>query len=283
MADTSYNKIVLHVPITLNISGGEVLLANQQPDVEGAIINADVRMASKYISEFIQFREDIDNNKLYARVFDSNASDIAREMNTTVNAPMHFAPFPQGFRCPATLGDFVVSYVAHMIFGHPGARTAVLNADGIVNSVNYFTEISPLQASSDVNDPTGEIANRIVLAILQESETSDENDVLRRIVDQVLCQDKSRYITENTTDDVDEQGNAVLWSFLKFYDGDEIFIKIRLTGFSFKVATNELGTEFTDENAPQLQPQDFMIRIILGDGSRGLTDTDSREEAYAKV
>lgn len=127
----------------------------------------------------------------------------------------------------ATIGDFLVGYIAMNLFGHPAATVAISNDSAIkarVNSAAALTEAAVLdyfKTGGSVNAATsGYLALRLVQTLIYNSEAN-----LKSIVSQVLNQDPKRLSAEdNNTGD---------FRPLMFRAGDIVYMTIEFTNFTF--------------------------------------------------
>lgn len=124
----------------------------------------------------------------------------------------------------ATIGDFLVSYIAKNLFGHPAATVAISNDSAIKNRVNQTRAIVPETDFVTNGAPdaatSGYIALRLVQALVYNTESN-----LKSVVSQVLNQDPKRLsLEDNNTDD---------FRPLMFRAGDIVYMTVEFTGFSF--------------------------------------------------
>ncbi len=124
----------------------------------------------------------------------------------------------------ATIGDFLVGYIAMNLFGHPAATVAISNDTAIKNRVNQTRAPVPetdFVTGGSVDAATsGYLALRLVQTLIYNSEAN-----LKSVVSQVLNQDPKRLsLEDNNTDD---------FRPLMFRAGDVVYMTIEFTGFSF--------------------------------------------------
>lgn len=124
----------------------------------------------------------------------------------------------------ATIGDFLVGYIAMNLFGHPAATVAISNDTAIKNRVNQTRAVVPetdfvTDGSVDAA-ASGYLALRLVQTLIYNSEVN-----LKSIVSQVLNQDPARLsVEDNNTDD---------YRPLMFRAGDVVYMTIEFTNFTF--------------------------------------------------
>ncbi len=154
----------------------------------------------------------------------------------------------QGYK---TIGDFLVSYIAMNLFGHPAATVAISNDTAIKNRVNQTRTPVPLTdfvTGGAVDAATsGFIALRLVQTLIYNSELN-----LKKIVSQVLNQDPRRLSSEdNNTSD---------FRPLMFRAGDIVYMTVEFTGFSFSNA--ETGGVLANNVA--LGSKKVALKLTLG-------------------
>lgn len=138
----------------------------------------------------------------------------------------------QGYK---TIGDFLVSYIAMNLFGHPAATVAISNDTAIKSRVNQTRTPIPatdfMTGGAVANEASGFIALRLVQTLIYNSEIN-----LKSVVSQVLNQDPRRLSSEdNNTSD---------FRPLMFRAGDIVYMTVEFTGFTFTNAETggTLGT-----------------------------------------
>jgi len=152
----------------------------------------------------------------------------------------------------ATIGDFLVGYIAMNLFGHPAATVAISNDTAIKNRVNETRVVAPstdFVTGGSVNSAaSGYLALRLVQTLIYNSELN-----LKSIVSQVLNQDPKRLSAEdNNTDD---------FRPLMFRAGDIVYMTIEFTNFTFTNA--ETGGTLAN-NVTMPSSKKVALKITLG-------------------
>lgn len=146
-----------------------------------------------------------------------------------VNASSIFAAYGpsadgEQYQGYATIGDFLVGYIAMNLFGHPAATVAISNDSAIKNKVNLTRAPEPMTdfaLGGQVDGAAaGYLAIRLVQTLIYNSEVN-----LKSVVSQVLNQDPKRLSNEdNNTSD---------FRPLMFRAGDIVYMTVDFTNFTF--------------------------------------------------
>jgi hypothetical protein len=151
----------------------------------------------------------------------------------------------------ASIGDFLVAYIAKNLFGHPAATVAISNDSAIKIRVNDTRTPVPttdfMTGGSVAPATSGFIALRLVQTLIYNSEVN-----LKKIVAQVLNQDPKRLSNEDNS-----SGD---FRPLMFRAGDVVYMTVEFTGFSFTNA--ETGGVLA--NAVALGNKKVALKLTLG-------------------
>jgi hypothetical protein len=226
-ADTEYTPVLVKIPLTFDLSNIDVELFGQSFTISGNVIivtkpisplsfyNADAATA------WIEYKQDISENNFRAQIKDQSSAiaiedDIKAAVYLTAGSTYDInnkgvknldasAVFQDGgdWGKYHSLQDFVLSYFADKILGHPGALAAISNDSSIRAKV---TQQFPI--------------------ILQQLRDFDE-DKIKVIVQQIMNQDLRRF-------DTDEKG---VYEPLRWYDGDRVHVQIALLQNTYSLKT----------------------------------------------
>jgi hypothetical protein len=180
-----------------------------------------------------------------------------------------YAAYTSADQTYESFGDFVVSFIAQQVFGHPRATAAISNDTSIITRLNATYPISDTVWVSGLNNSTasGSIVIRLIQALRNLSDEDDLDattttrynlqgrDALRSIVTQMMLQDPARFRVERS---------ELQWLGLEFRPDDTIVFNIKLQGFSFNIdGKTGKGGVYADGYAPQIQPTEFSIIFKL--------------------
>lgn len=267
--DETGNVITLALPFTVDISGLEAELFGTAMTLCGAIIPVTeaLERSAFYSSDasagWIHYVQSVSEDSFEAYINSECASGVIGAFKKAVNIeegsiytlahkgiknldmadahPTWLLPF-NGFY---SLQDFVLSYMANKIFGHPGALAPIKNDStlrvNIANKFNaglqvlYGASGCALAHSSVTHDGSG-VATTIPAAIAQAASTTvagglTQND-LQAIVQQVMNLDSNRFHTE------DSKGRL---NALPFIGGDKLQLQIRLRDNKYKLYSGNVG------------------------------------------
>jgi hypothetical protein len=303
--DLSYNAVTIVIPITIDSSGGVVdLFGAEAEKVQYQLrLMTDVSASTLYdqtdgsgVLEYIESSGDIvgpttdDERRDTLDVRFNNLTPKGLSMATSFANELHYAlthsidasavyqsysPADQTYE---SFGDFVVSYIAQKVFGHPRATAAISNDNSIISRINATSDLSDYLWNNDVEslNPTGNIVIRLLHALrnlsseeegaagnaagkLQADDGLVGRDALRFIVKQMMLQDPARFSVER---------NEVEWLGLEFRPLDTLVFNIKLQGFSFniagKVSGNPLNSSvYADGYEPIVTDTEFSIIFNL--------------------
>jgi hypothetical protein len=226
-ADPTYTPVLVKIPLTFDLSNIDVELFGQSFTISGnVIVVTDPLLTTSFYNAgnstaWIEYKQDISENNFRAQVKDQASAiaieddvkasvylnagstyDIARKGVKNLDAS---AIFQDGGAWDSyhSLQDFVLSYFADKILGHPGALAAISNDSTIRTKVTQqFPEV------------------------IKQVRDFDE-DKIKLIVQQIMNQDLRRF-------DTDEKG---VFEPLRWYDGDRVHLQIALLNNSYSLKT----------------------------------------------
>ncbi len=287
-ADSATNAVSILFPIYFDVSGINAELFGEAYDVSGQIIKVKqtLPVASFYAAEddsLIAFRQDTSENIFQVDISRGKALKVAQD----ISASLHLyegATYDvskrgvQSLDCSGVTGfsadtaganfskynsiqDFIVSYMAYKVLGHPGALAAISN-DSVIRS-----NASTIMAASV-------IANK--LSSESKAEGSMTDDDAKAIVQQVMNQDLARF---NTTDK-----RADGYTPLVLMAGDKIYVQLRMSNNTYSLkqsvanpaaittgvvspanaSTNGVGG---GSSAIASENDQYLLEFMLGNGS----------------
>jgi hypothetical protein len=218
--DTTANAVTIYMPMTFELSGMDVKLFGQKFDMSGTIIvcTNSLDVTKFYVDDnsgasWLSYNQDVSENNFQAflgttatldaiineisgalNFVDGKVYNAAKRGETDLDASAVFVGAGATWTNYHSLQDFVLSYFANHILGHPGALAAISNDSAIRGSIN-------------VKFP----------AVLEEIKNMTE-DRRKVIIQQVMNQDLSRF---NEADKGTTQP-------LKLVAGDKILLQIVL-------------------------------------------------------
>jgi hypothetical protein len=228
-ADSTANPVTIYMPMTFELSGIDVKLFGQRFDMSGTIIvcTNDLSASKFYVNDdisnsWLSFNQDASENNFSAflgsvetisgiieaiktalNYTDGSSYNVAHRALTDLDASAVFVGAGATWTNFHSLQDFVLSYFANHILGHPGALAAISNDSAIRNSINTkFPEV------------------------LAEMQTMSE-DRRKVIIQQVMDQDLSRF---NEADKGTTQP-------LKLVAGDKLLLQIVLRDNTYSLQT----------------------------------------------
>jgi hypothetical protein len=151
----------------------------------------------------------------------------------------------------ASIGDFLVAYVAKNLFGHPAATVAISNDLIIKTTVNATRPPVPADDFKTGGSVAGATSGFIALRLVQTLIYNEEPN-LKKIVAQVLNQDPKRLSNEDN--------NSFDYRPLMFRAGDIVYMTVEFTGFTF--VNTETGGVLA--NAVALGNKKVALKITLG-------------------
>ncbi len=170
--------------------------------------------------------------------------------------------------------DFVISWFAFKIFGHPGALAAISNDSYLRSQYTsvFDTGMEAIKggngaAIDDVSALTDTTENTVVANVIQSGQPSNgmSGEDLRMIVQQMMSMNPGRF-TNNA-----DRGflRPVPW-----VENDIIQVQMRMQNCSFKVAANspdgtttrtpKTGQYITSASTGQLLGNDYILRFHVG-------------------
>jgi hypothetical protein len=236
-ADSTTNSVSLLLPIYFDVSGVNVELFGQLVELSGVIlpIVQTIPAASFYIdtsNSYIAYRQDISENIFSVDISRAYALQIAQDISASlyiqegqtydvtkrgvehVDASAAFVNVGNPFRYYNSLQDFIVSYFANKILGHPGALAAISND-------------SSIRAATTTVFSDAEISFKLSSASREEGSLTDDD--AKAIVQQVINQDLARF------NQIDKRDDG--FTSLPLLAGDKIYLQIRLYGNSYSLKT----------------------------------------------
>ena len=226
-ADPNYTNVLVKIPLTFDLSNIDVELFGQSFTISGnVIVVTDPLLTTSFYNAgnstaWIEYKQDISENNFRAKVKDQssaiaieddvkasvylNAGSVYNIENKGVKNLDASAVFQDGGAWDKyhSLQDFVLSYFADKILGHPGALAAISNDSTIRTKVTQqFPEV------------------------IKQVRDFDE-DKIKLIVQQIMNQDLRRF-------DTDEKN---VYEPLRWYDGDRVHLQIALLENSYSLKT----------------------------------------------
>jgi hypothetical protein len=226
-ADSSNNPVTIYMPMTFELSGLNVKLFGQKFDMSGTVIRCtnDLSASKFYVNDdishsWIYYNQDASENNFTAQLGsvetisgiidaikaalnfqDGSAYNAADRGKTDLDASAVFVGAGSTWTNYHSLQDFVLSYFANHILGHPGALAAISNDSDIRSNINTKFPL-----------------------VLAEIQTMSE-DRRKVIVQQVMNQDLSRF------NEADKGTNQPL----KLFAGDKLFVQVLLQSNTYSL------------------------------------------------
>jgi hypothetical protein len=232
--DASTNNVSVLLPIYFDVSGINSELFGQLVDVSGTVMRVRDKLpvSSLYDASgaLISFRQDsietqfeIDISNVYARrlardisgslhIAEGEHYDITKRGVDHIDASLVFvaADVTDAFKKYNSIQDFVVSYFANKILGHPGALSAISNDSSIREMVSNMFAQSVIEYK---------------LSSSTKTEGSMTDNDAKGIVQQMMNQDLARF------DVVDKRADG--YTPLPFAPGDLVYIQVRMSNNSY--------------------------------------------------
>jgi hypothetical protein len=282
-ADSTNNAVSVLFPIYFDVSGIDAQLFGQAYDVSGQILRVREKLpvAPFYTNEndaLISFRQDVSENIFEVDISRGNALRISQDISASVHL-FEGASYDVTKRgvdkidCSGVTGftgtgdfvrynsiqDFVLSYFAYKVLGHPGALAAISNDSTIRGSASTIFAASV-------------IANKLSSSAKEEGSMTDDD--AKAVVQQVMNQDLSRFNI------IDKRADG--FTPLPLLDGDKIYIQLRMSNntYSLKQSTANPTTITTGivspasgsaSGTPSAIPSEndqYLLEFMLGTGSR---------------
>ncbi len=257
--DDEINNVTVFIPLNVNISDFNLNIYGQSFEISGKliIVNTKLKCSSFYDRDagkaWIEYKQSNLEDDFRARIKDiSSAEFIINDVIKSVyleegavynsdNLKKQHLDCSGVFKLDDTtwnyynsLQDFIISYFAYKILGHPGALSAISN-DSIIRS--DVTREFPL-----------DIAEIKVL----------EEDKVKSIVQQIMNQDLSRFNNGDKYDYV-----PLIW-----LPGDKIHIQIEIKDntYTFKKSANDTFSSGSfNENIISSRPDYYILQFTLSD------------------
>jgi hypothetical protein len=233
-ADPVNNAVSILLPIAFDVSGINAELFGQLVELSGIILPIQIVLPATHFydgsNSYIYYRQDISENifstdisRTYAAIIaqDISASlglwegatyDVTKRGINHIDASNAFPGISEPFKYYNSMQDFVLSYFAFKILGHPGALAAISN-------------------DSTIRDQTSALLNTDTITYKLSSASKDEgsltDDDVKAIVQQVINQDLSRF------DKVDKRIDG--YTPLAMYAGDRVYLQVRMYGNSYSL------------------------------------------------
>lgn len=299
VSDVTYHPVEIIIPVTIDASGGVVeLFGDEGQRVEyqltlkqtvsaGALYAGELSGLLMYIElsgESGPTLDGTDRDKLdvkFNKADLSFATNFAQGVHNAlcvptgtgmIDASAVYTGVGSADQSYESFGDFVVSYIAQQVFGHPRATAAIANDSSIITRINATETIAAGKwaDSESSTNVTGDIAIRLVQALRKLSDEmgsgnnadGDETDnlqgrkALRFIAEQMMLQDPARFSDER---------NELVWYALQFRQGDTLVFNIKLKGFSFNISGKTgQGGIYADSYTPTVPDTEFSIVFKLG-------------------
>jgi hypothetical protein len=296
--DLSHHAVTVIIPVTIDASGGVVELFGEEAEMVQYQLTLKDKIAAStlYVAEQEGLLEYIELSGAGGPAVDGaerdgldarfNKTAAGKALATLFAADLHSAlcdkvtehidasavytgvgPTDQSYE---SFGDFVVSYIAQQVFGHPRATAAIANDSSIIARINASATINDAKWEDAENstNPTGDIAIRLVQALRNLSEADGSGngaplgetkyngrEALRFMVRQMMLQDPARFSDER---------NELEWYALQFRAGDRLVFNIKLKGFTFSVQGNaNAPSQYKDLYTPSVPETEFSILFDL--------------------
>ena len=282
-ADSNTNNVSILLPIYFDVSGLDAQLFGQDVDVSGEIIKVRQRLpvGAFYTGPndaLISFRQDTNEDIFEVDISAGNAGRIAQDISASLHIyeGATYDVTKRGVKeldCSGVSGfnntgafdkynsiqDFVLSYFAYKVLGHPGALAAISN-DAYIRSNG-----SSIFAAAN-------FATKLSSATKTEG-TMTDNDA-KAVVQQVMNQDLARF------NSIDKRNDG--YTPLPFASGDRVYVQIRMSNntYSLKQSVANPTTITTGvvspaslsaSGTPSAIPSEFdqyLLEFELGAGTR---------------
>ena len=233
-ADQTINNVSILLPIAFDVSGINAELFGQLVELSGIILPVQIGLPAAHFYDgsnaYVYYRQDISENifstdisRAYAEVITQDISaslflwegatyDITKRGINHIDASNAFPGVNDAFRVYNSMQDFILSYFANKILGHPGALAAISND-------------SSIRASATTLFSTAMIVNK--LSSLSKEEGTLSDDDVKAIVQQVMNQDLARF------DKIDKRIDG--YTPLALFAGDKVYFQVRVYGNSYSL------------------------------------------------
>jgi hypothetical protein len=211
------------------------------------------------------------SQEVHAAMTSTNLSNIGVPTYNTniskIDASSVYAAYPLADQQYDSMGDFILSYIAFKVFGHPRATAPISNDYEIINRINNTQNITSTRWDEQTStNPTGDIAVRLMQRIFELSRDQGEGrEKLKSLTKQMMLQDPARFANVR---------NELEWKALQFYPGDKIVMNLLFRNFSFVIGGKY--SSYKDGYTPTL-PDDlfgtvsdtqFAVVFTLGNGTQ---------------
>jgi hypothetical protein len=211
------------------------------------------------------------SQEVHAAMTSTNISQLgvpSYNMNISkIDASQVYAAYPPADQQYESIGDFILSYIAFKVFGHPRATAPIANDSVIINRINNTQNITSTRWDEQTStNPTGDIAIRLMQRILELSRDQGAGrEKLKSLTKQMMLQDPARFANVR---------NELEWKALQFYPGDKIVMNLAFKNFSFVIGGKY--SSYKDGYTPTL-PDDlfgtvndtmFALVFTLGSGTQ---------------
>jgi hypothetical protein len=267
-ADSNTNPISLLLPLYFDVSGANVELFGQLVELSGVVIPIITPIPSDSFFDgsaaYISYRQDISENIFNADISRAFALRIAQDISAAmfmvdgatydvtkrgvqhIDASAAFPGVNDGFRYYNSMQDFVLSYFANKILGHPGALAAISNDSTIRGQVTSLFD-------------AGNITFKLSSASREEGSLADDD--AKAIVQQVINQDLARF------NNIDKREDG--YTPLPLYAGDKVYLQVRLYDNTYSLRT------------PATNPSSISTGIVLpGSASASTVPTPIQSGVY---
>lgn len=228
-ADPNYTPVLVKIPLTFDLSNIDVQLFGQSFTISGnVIVVTDPIMTTSFYNAdattaWIEYKQDISENNFRAQIKDQSSAiaieddikaavyltdgstyDVTRKGIKNLDASAIFQDGGDWDKYHS-LQDFILSYFADKILGHPGALAAISNDASIRTKVSQ----------------------QFPVILQQLRDFGEDEDKIKLIVQQIMNQDLRRF-------DTDEKG---VYEPLRWYDGDRVHVQIALLENTYSLKT----------------------------------------------
>jgi hypothetical protein len=233
-ADISFNPVNVLLPIYFDVSGINTSLFGQLVDVSGTIIRVREKIHLNCLYDqsgsLINYRQDdeedifeVDISANYSdrlaqdisaalHIYEGASYDIDKRGISKLDASLVFLDAENTFTQYNSLQDFVLSYFANKVLGHPGALSAISNDSMIRDNTSAIFDVSNMRTK--------------LSSLSKEEGTMTDNDA-KFIVQQVMNQDLARF------NGIDKRSDG--YTPLPFVVGDKFYIQIRMSNNTYSL------------------------------------------------
>jgi hypothetical protein len=246
-------NVDVSLPLIFEMSGLDILLFGERYEISGHIIYAKYPLPLSNFynlsggvsgpTGWLKYQQDLSENTFTAAIndisnidtiietvldsvnyYDGSGYDVSGINSESLDASGIFTDVSGWGGQYNSIQDFVISYFAWKILGHPGALAAISN-DSAIRS--YVTSTLP--------------------GSLEQLKTMEQNK-LNVIVQQIMDQDLARFNEDSTSE----------WAVVKWIAGDKIRLHLQ-----FKDNTYSIGTAINTQLPVSNTPDNYMIEFVL--------------------